>query len=301
MPKSYLSEMGLVFVAFVWGITFVVVKDAVGIMEPFIFNSLRFFLAATILLITIVVLRRATLMKMTWSTLIQGGILGFWLFLGYGFLTLGLVYTNASNAGFITGLNVVIVPLISILMLKKKLEWCTLAGIMAAFLGLYCLTIKGAASLNKGDMLTFLGAIAFSFHVIFTGKYSRNNSSILLVLIQFFTVGICSGVCALVFEDLSVLQNRDLMLSPEMILAMLVVVLFATGLAMLIQTRVQREVPPAKVALIYSLEPVFAAFSGYYWAGDILGPMSLMGCALIFSGMLIVDLPQRLKSMARIK
>lgn len=105
----------------------------------------------------------------------------------------------------------------------------------------------------------------------------------------------------MLFEDLSVLLNTDILFSQELIFAMLVVVLLATGLALVIQTHSQRKVAPTKVALIYSLEPVFAAFSGYFWAGDVFGPTTIMGCVLIFSGMIIVDLPRHIKFFVRLK
>ncbi len=301
MSKFYLPELGLVFVAFVWGITFVVVKNVIGFMDPFTFNFLRFFLAALLLFVWILIYQPKTLLKIDRIAAGQGFILGLWLFLGFGFLSLGLVHTSASNAGFITGLNVVLIPFFSVFLIKQKMNRYTLFGILAASLGLYFLTIKGSLSLNKGDFLTFCGAVAFSFHVIYTGKFAKQSSTFLLVLIQLFFVGLFSCICAMLFEDLSILLNINIMLSHELILAILIVVFLATGLALTIQTQSQKKVAPAKVALIYSLEPVFAAFSGYLWAGDVLGPTAIMGCALIFSGMIIVDLPQHINFFVRLK
>jgi drug/metabolite transporter (DMT)-like permease len=301
MSKFYFPELGLVFVAFVWGITFVVVKNVIGFMAPFTFNCLRFFLAALLLFAWILIYQPKTLSKIDRIAAGKGLILGLWLFLGFGFLSLGLVHTSASNAGFITGLNVVLIPFFSVFLIKQKMNRYTLFGMLAASLGLYFLTIKGSLSLNKGDFLIFCGAVAFSFHVIFTGKFAKQSPAFLLVLIQLFFVGLFSCICAMLFEDLSVLLDIDIMLSHEIILAMLIVVLLATGLALMIQTHSQKKVAPAKVALIYSLEPVFAAFSGYFWAGDIFGPSSIIGCLLIFSGMIIVDLPQHIKFFVRLK
>lgn len=300
MSKSYAAELGLVFVAFIWGTTFVVVKNVVGFIPPFVFNSLRFFLAGFGIVVWIIVFRPSLLSGLNRAAFWKGIQLGIWLFLGYGFLTLGLVYTSATNAGFITGLNVVFVPVFSIVLMSQKMDRFTFSGVVAAALGLYLLTVKDSLSLNRGDLLTLAGAVAFAFHVIFTGKFTRHHPAILLVLIQIMVVGILSFACAAIWEDTGILLDRDRMFSYDLIIAMLIVVLLATGAALVIQTRVQRSISPSKVALIYSLEPVFAAVSGYFWAGEILGIASIAGCIMIFSGMIIVDLPKSVKGWVSI-
>lgn len=295
MGKSFLPETGLAVVALIWGGTFVVVKEAITSLAPFSFNCVRFSLAAVVVFVGMMIFRKNTFMALSLATLKAGTILGIWLFVGFSFLTLGLKYTSATNAGFITGSNVVIVPLLSLLFFKQRLSWLTIAGGVAALLGLFFLTFKGVGPVNKGDIFTFVGAVGFAFHVISTGKYSRKCPPLLLVVVQLAVVGGCSGVCAWLFEDLSPLCNTEIIFSGRFLGSLSLVVLLATGLALVIQTKVQKVVTPEKVALIYSLEPVFAAIFGHYYCGEILGSYSIFGCALIFSGMIIVELPHYLR------
>lgn len=291
--KNFLPESGLIFVAVIWGITFVVVKDAVALVDPFIFNSFRFFLAALILIGSCACAYPEVFTKLSRKIIAQGTILGLWLFLGFTCLTQGLVYTNATNAGFITGLNVVLVPLLGIFFLKQKLAPPCILGIISAMAGLYCLTGIGTSSWNKGDLMIFLGAFAFSFHVIFTGKYSQKNSTLLLVVIQFLAVGLLSGCCAFLTENNSLTKSSEVIISYEFLRALIVVAVFSTGLAILIQTKAQRKTTPTKVVLIFSLEPVFAAVTEYYCNGEMPGSTAVIGCVFIFFGIILAGLPDR--------
>lgn len=289
MKKSYLSEAALALVAFIWGVTFVIVKDALVGIEPFAFNCIRFLLAAFLMFVLLLFQPRE--IKQFSILIAKAGItLGVWLFLGFSFLTLGLVSTNASNAGFITGSSVVLVPLVTCVLYKQKISKYAASGIVMAFFGLYCLMIKEGVSVNKGDFFVLLGAIAFSFHVIFTGKYSRICSPILLVLIQFCFVGTVSGCVAIVFEDLTIVSNIELFVVSNVTFALFFVAIISTGIAFLIQTKAQKNISPFKVVLIYSLEPVFAAFTSHIVHGESFGLVTFTGCLLIFSAMVLVEL-----------
>lgn len=295
MSKFHLAETGLVLVSLIWGVTFVVVKKTMGAMDPFVFNFLRFTMAGVLVFAWILVFQPGFLKQLNRTMIWHGLFLGLWQFSGYGFLTCGLVHTSPTNAGFITGLNVIMVPVFSVLFIKQKIDQCLALGVITALFGLYFLTVKDSMSLNMGDFLVLMGAIAFSFHVIFTEKFAQRHATLLLVFIQLIFVGLASLVYASLFEDLSVLADKKLMFSFNILISLFVVVLLATGLALLVQTWAQKKISAVKVALIYSLEPVFAAVSGYYWADDIFDRTALIGCVLIFFGMMIVDLPKYLK------
>lgn len=299
MKKDCTAELGLLFVAFIWGLTFVIIKNIVETIEPFTFNGIRFSLAGGIIFLGILAAKPHLLKRLNVNTVFKGGILGVWLFMGFAFLTVGLIYTSSTNAEFITGLNVVLVPFLSFFLTKIKMDRYLFAGMVTASMGLYFLTINDSIDLNKGDIFVLSGSFAFALHVILTEKYVQHCSIPLLVLIQIMTVGILSLLSAAIFEDISVVLNPEVMLKQQMIFALFIVVFFATGLALVIQTRVQRKVAASKVALIYSMEPVFAALSGYIWAGEVLGLRSVSGCILILSGMIAVDLPTHIKYFAR--
>ncbi len=299
MSKSLRNQIGLTLVAFIWGITFVVVKNNTDSIEPFCFNFIRFSLSALLVFSYILIVRKQGLIGLTYTAFRDGCCLGFCLFWGFASLTLGLVHTTASNAGFITGMNVVMVPLFSAIIRKHKIDLVTVMGVSAAAIGLYFLTFKGSVSINKGDLLIFIGAVAFAFHVIFTETCSQRSSTGILVMIQFCFVGALSGICAYCMEDMSVITDIDLIFSRDMLSVLTVVVFLSTCLALLVQTRAQKTVAPTKVALIFCLEPVFAAMSGHFWAGESLGPSALIGCSFIFLGMIVVNSQEYLKSLVK--
>ncbi|KHF26730.1 putative DMT superfamily transporter inner membrane protein [Anoxybacillus sp. BCO1] len=166
---KYKADISLLFVAFVWGATFVVVQNAIAFLPPLLFNGVRFAIASILLWIWVFIFERKPLDKQ----LIRAGfILGIWLCLGYAFQTIGLLYTTSSKAGFITGLNVVLVPFLSFMILKQKPSLNAVVGSVLATCGLYFLTINGDMSMNKGDLFVFLCAIAFALHIVSTSIYA---------------------------------------------------------------------------------------------------------------------------------
>lgn len=155
MNKKYIADFTLLFVAFVWGTTFVVVQNAISFLQPHTFNAVRFFMAALLLSVWLVVFRRDEIKAINKKLLLSGMAIGFWLFIGYACQTIGLVYTTSSKAGFITGLSVVLVPLLSFFILKIKPGIYAIIGVCIATVGLYLLTMTGTAVLNIGDLLVF--------------------------------------------------------------------------------------------------------------------------------------------------
>lgn len=295
MKKSTLADLSLLAVTFVWGTTFVLVQNAVNILPPHTFNAIRFFMASVFLFLLIIGFYREQFHKVSGKMLLSGIILGIWLYCGYAFQTIGLLYTTSSKAGFITGLSVVMVPLFALLLLKQRPKWPAVVGVSAAAVGLYLLTLSDSLTINRGDFLVLLCAVSFALQIIFTGKYAPNYPSMALSLIQISTVSVLSAISALMMEDWHKAFDHHTLLQPAVIWALLITAIPATALAFLAQTICQKFTTPTHVALIFSMEPVFAAFASFFWTNEVLGFRAFSGCILIFIGMILSELqPEQL-------
>ncbi|MFD2445784.1 DMT family transporter [Bacillus sp. CGMCC 1.16607] len=291
MKKSTFADLSLLFIAFIWGTTFVLVQNAISTMEPFAFNGFRFFIAFVILGTCLFLFQKNPLQYVNKKLIVSGVLLGFWLFLGYATQTLGLVYTTSSKAGFITGLSVVLVPLFSFLLLKQRPSFPAVIGVSVATIGLFLLTMTDVASLNIGDFFVFICALGFAMHIIFTGKFSGQFPTLLLTTIQILTVSILSIISSIIFEDFQSMFHKTVIFSPAVIAALLITSVFATAIAFFAQTRFQKNTTPTRVALIFAMEPVFAALTAYFWANERLSISAVFGCLFIFLGMVFAELP----------
>lgn len=285
------ADLSLLGVAFVWGATFVLVQNAIAFLEPFSFNSIRFCIAALLLGGWTILFQRKQLTDVNKQLVFSGIFIGLWLFLGYAFQTLGLLYTISSKAGFITGLSVVIVPLLAFLILKERPSLNAVIGVLVATFGLYLLTMTDTVPLNIGDGFVFICAIAFALHIVFTGKYSKQFPALLLTVVQIVTVAVLSSVFAFMLEDWKNVFRANVLLTGEVLFALVITSLFATALAFFIQTNFQKYTTPTRVALIFATEPVFAAVTGYLWTGDRLSASAVFGCLLILLGMTFAKIP----------
>jgi len=285
-PSRLQAEFYLLGVAFVWGTTFILVKGALGFIGPYTFLGLRFILAAVFL--ALVSYRH--LAEITWGEIKAGAILGLFLTLGFVFQTVGLQYTSASNAGFITGLSVVIVPFIISIYTIRLPSWPTMVGILSAAAGLFLLSVTSAARISYGDLLVLAGAFGFACHIVMVDRYSTRHPAVNLATVQILAVGLISAAIAATREPWPPLINAPVLE------ALVVTVVFATALAFLVQNAVQRYTTPTRTAIILITEPVFAAAFAHLWAGEILTTRAMLGCVLIVGGMLLTEL-----DFARIK
>ncbi|HYK73938.1 MAG TPA: DMT family transporter [Pseudoneobacillus sp.] len=291
MKKTTYADLSLLFITFIWGTTFVLVQNAISTMEPFAFNGIRFFFAFIILALCLLLFQKKQLKFLNKKMILSGIMLGFWLFLGYATQTIGLLYTTSSKAGFITGLSVVLVPLFSFLVLKQRPSFPAIIGVSIATIGLFLLTMTDIAALNIGDFFVLICALGFAMHIIFTGKFSEQFPSLLLTTIQILTVSVLSTICSFIFEDFNKMVHINVLSTPSVILALLITSIFATALAFFAQTRFQKYTTPTRVALIFAMEPVFAAIAGYFWAEERLSISAIIGCLFIFLGMVFAELP----------
>ncbi|WP_407408539.1 DMT family transporter [Peribacillus sp.] len=293
------ADATLLFVVFIWGVTFVMVQNAISFLEPFSFNAVRFLIAFLFLLVPYFLTLHKKGNRYHKETMLAGLHIGVWLFLGYAFQTKGLELTTPAKTGFITGLSVVMVPVFSLVLLKLKLSRNTVLGVVAATFGLYLMAFVDHSSVNVGDFLVFLCAISFAMQIITTAKYAKTLPALPLTLIQVGTVSLLSFLSALLFgENYSVVFKAEVMLQPEVWTALLVTSVLATSFAFFAQTYFQAYTTPTRVALIFSMEPVFAAMTSYIWIDEKLTIASLTGCGFIFAGMILAELPQR-KSIPR--
>lgn len=289
--KRWFADFSLLLVAFVWGATFVIVQNAIDLLPPITFNGVRFSMAALLLGGWLILFQKKQLSFFNWKLFFSGVIIGLWLFVGYATQTVGLLYTSSSKAGFITGLSVVLVPLFSFFLLKLRPTRNAIAGVAVATIGLYLLTMTDIYALNQGDALVFVCAIAFAMQIVYTGKYSSKYPTLLLTVIQIGTVATLSILYSFFFEDWRLAFQSSIVLNQSVLIALVITSVFATALAFFAQTNFQKFTTPTRVALIFAMEPVFAAITGFIWAGDRLSASAIMGCLLILAGMLFAELP----------
>ncbi|MED2253284.1 DMT family transporter [Brevibacillus parabrevis] len=286
-----MADITLLLIALVWGTTFLIVQQAIASLPPNTFNAVRFTVAALFLLVILLIRNRRQLTEFRGPIIRAGIILGFWLCLGYALQTVGLLYTTPSKAGFITGLSVVLVPLFSFLLLRDRIKVVAVIGVILAAAGLYLLTQNQEFSFNLGDALVFGCAICFAMQIVFTGKYAPRFSALPLAIVQLGTVAVMSWLYAFFFEDWSRAFDPAILFIPEVAMGLIVTSIFATALAFLAQTALQKQTSSTRVALIFALEPVFAALTSYIFIHEVLNGRQLTGCLMIFTGMILAELP----------
>jgi drug/metabolite transporter (DMT)-like permease len=292
---AYRWELAMVAVTAVWGSTFVLVRDAVAQVPPFTFIAYRFLAAA--LLLAAIRPRLALggpaaggapgLGGRGLGPLAAGAVIGVALFAGYGFQTVGLQYTTASNAGFITGLSVVLTPLLGALLLRQAPGRWPVTGACVAAVGLALLSLQ-RLEVRRGDALVFACAVAFATHILLLGRYAPRLSTYRLAVVQLATAGLLALVWAGLAGDLAVPA------SAQVWVALAITSVAASAGAFLIQTRAQREVSPTRTAVIFTMEPVFAGLFGFLLAGERLSGRGWLGAGLILAGMLTAELGGRL-------
>ena len=293
MPRQNQADLALLLVAALWGTTFVVVKDALALGGPFTFLALRFGLATLALasLLAVSRRRRAVLLRErgVWRA---GALLGLALCAGYVLQTFGLQWTSPARAAFITGLAVVIVPLLAAVTLRRWIELRIWLGAGLAVVGLALLTLgpsggDGSGGAWQGDLLVLLCAFAFAVHIVLGERFAPQFDAIGLTLVQLGVTASISAAAALATEMPNVQQVVALL--PAAVLTGV----FATALALVLQFRAQRFTSAAHTALIFATEPVFGALAAYVLIDERLGVQALFGCGLIVIGMLLAQLLDR--------
>lgn len=286
-----LALTGLVFTTFIWGFEFVLVHNAIEIIDANTFNTLRFAVGAVVVML-FQKFRTGNWISSFNTDLIKIAFaLGSLLFIGFFAQTEGMHYTTVTNAGFITGMNVVLVPVLGTMFFKDSISRLVWIGVGMATIGMVIMTGIVSMSLNKGDFIVFICAIAFAFHINITGKVSGDHNIIDLATLQMLVVTLLSAIMALTTEDWRLGLDPTLLMQSDIYMSVLVAGALGTGAALIIQTWAQLEISAARVGLVYSLEPIVAAVFGWLLLGEVMGMSGYIGAALIMVGMIISELP----------
>jgi drug/metabolite transporter (DMT)-like permease len=267
------AEAALVLNTLIWGSTFVVVKQALRDVSPVLFLALRFTLATVALL---VLFRRSWShpRKPQWS-LAGGAIAGVFLFSGFAFQTIGLQFTTAPKSAFLTGLTIVMVPLLGALVYRKSPRAMEIGGVLLATCGMALMTLTaGTLAINRGDLLTVCCAACYAAHILVLGRYSKEASFELLAIAQ---IAVSAILAWSLFRWLE---------TPSIVITGLL----ATALAFTFQAWAQQHTTSTRTALIFTLEPLFAWITSYLLTGETLSPRAAGGAGLILAGVLAVEM-----------
>lgn len=303
MNKFIIRQSCLLFLtALIWGVAFVAQSAGMDYVEPFTFNAVRCILGGIVLIPCIGILsyydkRKQTAVmeedkirtdKGSQSRLLYLGGLscGILLFIASNFQQVGIQYTTVGKAGFITALYIIIVPVLGIFLHRragKKVWW----GVLLALCGLYLLCMKNEIRLEKGDALVLVCAVTFSFHIMVIDYSSSKVDGVKMSCIQFFVCGILSAICMFLFEKPNISQ----------ILAAWIPILYAgvmsCGVAYTLQIVAQEGMNPTVASLILSMESVISVLAGWILLKESLSRRELMGCLLMFSAVVLAQLPER--------
>jgi drug/metabolite transporter (DMT)-like permease len=271
------ADLTLLLVSIIWGSAFVAQRVAGQMGSVYLFNGARYLLAALVVLPFAIKASRAT----NPAYIVSGeqyrwmfGV-GFVLFGGSAIQQLGLLYTTAGNAGFITSLYVVLVPVVLFLVWREKVHWISIVAVALAGVGAFFLSTAGRFEVRAGDVIELLGALFWTLHVIMLGKYASRFEP------MSFSVGQLV-VCGLLNLGVGIFTEISLPTSLPLLGAVAYTALFSLGLCYTLQIWAQRHTPPADAALILSLESVFAVLSGWLILNEKLGLIQVFGCVLIF-------------------
>lgn len=260
--KKFLAQAGMVITTMIWGITFVMVKDALNDAGPYMFAFLRFGLA--FLVGTIFAYNKIE--SITINEVIAGLICGFTLFAGYAFQNYGLMETTPSKSAFITSVSVIMVPIILFLFRINQVKMKVWLSTFLAIVGLYILLDPTGVGLNVGDILTFGCALSFAIHVIFQDRYlSKGVDVVNFFLTQMIFITIFSFIGAILFE------GNSFYLTDRLLIAIIITGILATFVSFLLMIWAQTMLDANQTAILLSLEPVFAALFSTFFAGEILG------------------------------
>jgi drug/metabolite transporter (DMT)-like permease len=284
--------------AIIWGFAFVAQRMGMDHIGPFMFNAIRFAMGAGVMILVVkgreawrhgmgevepMVNNKRQIAGERRQMTIYGTLLGLVLFAGATFQQTGIVYTTAGNAGFITGLYVILVPVFGIFSGQKAGPnlW---GGAIIATVGLYFLSVSSSLTMSKGDVLVLIGAVFWAIHVLYTGWLSPQTSALRLAGTQYTVCALLSLFAAFIFESNSLKGIVDAAIP------LLYGGLLSVGIAFTLQIIGQKKAPPAHTAIILSFEAVFAVIGGVLILSETMTGRKWIGCALMLTGMLLAQI-----------
>lgn len=283
--KELKSSMLLLITAAIWGFAFVAQRMGTMHVGAFTFTGLRFVLGSLSLVPLLIYSNKKSGKKekdnIEIKTNIKAGVAaGSVLFIAASLQQIGLIYTDAGKAGFITGLYIVIVPIFG-MFLKQRVHISTWAGVALAVMGLYFLSVTEGFNISKGDLYVIIGAFFWAIHILIIDHYTKKVDSIKLSFLQFVTCSILSMTTAFIFEKIS-FQSLSIVLVP-----LLYGGIMSAGVAYTLQIIGQKHAKPSHAAIAMSMESVFASIGGYLILREVLGVRGYIGSALMLAGMLL--------------
>ncbi len=282
---AFRADALLLLVALLWGAGFVAQKHAMDHMGPFEFNAIRYAIGTALLAVPVLIRRKAS--PITARTLVAGTALGIVMYAAAGLQQTGIITATASRTAFLTGIYVLIVPAIGVFF-RQRITAGHIAGGVLAVIGLALIGGDGSTDLlsgfTRGDWLVLGCAVLWALHVVLTGKFALEVDPLALAWSQFYTVAVLSGVTAVFTESPSIAGLASGWL-PLMYSGV-----FVIAIAFTLQIIAQKNAPPAHAAVLMSLEAVFGAVFGVLLLNDKLSEWEIVGCAVMFAGMLVSQL-----------
>jgi len=286
------ANMLLLLTAAIWGFAFVAQRVGSQYVGAFTFNGIRFALGSISLIPLIIYFDKrkksdnrneSNIEVNTKKSILSGVLVGIALYAAATLQQVGLIYTTAGKASFITGLYMVFVPIIGIF-LKHKIKKSSWIGVVIAVVGLYLLSVNENFSIGYGDLLEIIGAIFWAIHILTIGYFSNKIDVLKLSFIQFATCSFLSLISALIFEQIT-MNGISQALVPILYGGLL-----SVGVAFTLQAIAQKNAKPSHAAIILSMESVFGAIGGAVLLGESMSGRGYMGCILILGGILVTQI-----------
>ncbi len=281
------SDALLVITAMIWGFAFVAQRVGMDHLGPFAYSGIRFFLGCFALIPLLILNREKMKVRSYIGLAIAGTACGIVLFFAANFQQVGLLYTTAGKAGFITGIYVVLVPFFNLFLHQEKINLATWISALLALAGIFLLSVKQDLHIGPGDLLVLACAFGFAGHLLIVGHFVNRFPSVFLSFTQFFVCAVLSMIVSGFTEHTTFpdIQAATIPLAYGGFMSV--------GIAYSLQVYAQKNTPASHAAVIFSLESVFAAVGGCLLLGEILSGRGIAGCILILAGMLLSQLTQR--------
>ena len=283
--KKWLAIGGLILVTVIWGGGFVASDIALESMKPFQIMMVRFLLASVLMGMISLGQKNREEKSVDRIGAIRAGILmGIALFVGFSLQIIGLQYTTPSKNAFLTALNVVIVPFIAFIILKKKIGAKGIIGAILSVVGVALLSLNGNLTLGLGDALTLICAVGFAFQIFFTSEFVKKYPVSVLNMVQMITAFVLSAVSLVIFGE------TDFQVTTQGWLSVLYLGVISTTLCYLLQTACQRYVDETKAAIVLSMESVFGKIFSIIILHEVITLRMVIGCVIILTAVIISNL-----------